>query len=258
MGSPGRRVVSHALPKLREELQPDLVIAQAENVSHGKSMSQAHLHELQKCGIDVFTGGNHTIKRSDLHDTLANPRVPVLAPANLRNHPKEWGIKEIATPKGKVLVFSLLGQTFPTSMDIENPLVALDAILADHNLGGYAAIIGNFHADYSSEKRVVGYYADGRLTAMIGDHWHVPTADAMVLPKGTAHITDVGMCGTLHSSLGVELEMIVTRWRDETPTVNRIAENAPFQLNAVLIETNETTHLAKSIVSINKVIEKIN
>jgi len=257
MGSPGRKVVKALLPELRQELHADLVIAQGENVSHGKSMSQSHMRELQQSGVDFFTGGNHTIKRADLHDMLANPQQPVVAPANLEGYPTEWGVKELESPKGKVLVFSLLGQTFPTSMAITNPLVALDRILAAHPLDGYAAIIGNFHADFSSEKRVIGYYADGRVSAMVGDHWHVATADAMVLPKGTAHITDVGMCGTLHSSLGVELDMIVKRWRDEVTTPNHIALSPPYQFNAVLIETDEVTHLATSIVSINKVIEKI-
>lgn len=257
MAKPGRHVVREIIPSLRQEHDIDLVIAQAENVSHGKSMSQAHMRELQQCGIDFFTGGNHTTKRPDLHDALANPNQPVIAPANLEEFPKEWGIKTFQTAKGKVLIASILGQTFPTSLAIKNPLVMVDDILREHLLEDYAAIVINFHADFSSEKRVIGYYCDGRATAVIGDHWHVPTADAMVLPGGTAHITDVGMCGTLHSSLGVELEMIMRRWHDETTTPNTIAEKPPFQFNAVLIETDERTHVAKSITAINKTIEEI-
>ena len=257
MARPGRQVVRELIPALRREHQIDVVIAQAENVSHGKSMSPTHMKELKECGIDFFTGGNHTTKRPDLHDLLANPAQPVISPANLEEFPKEWGIKTLQTPKGKLLVASILGQTFPTSLPIKNPLAMLDDICREHLLEEYAAIIINFHGDFSSEKRVIGYYSDGRVTAVIGDHWHVPTADAMVLPSGTAHITDVGMCGTLHSSLGVELEMIMQRWRDETTTPNRIAEEPPYQFNAVLIETDEETHLATSITSINKVIEEI-
>ncbi|HSX27828.1 MAG TPA: TIGR00282 family metallophosphoesterase [Candidatus Saccharimonadales bacterium] len=257
MGSPGRHIVERVVPKLRKTHDIDVVIAQAENVSHGKSMSPHHMRELQRYGIDFFTGGNHTPERADLHNLLANPAEPVISPANLEAHPESWGIKELATSSGKILVLSLLGQTFPKSPPMRNPLRSLDAILEKHPLMNYAAIIANFHADFSSEKRVIGYYSDGRVTAMVGDHWHVPTADAMVLPKGTAHITDVGMCGTLHSSLGVDLEMITRRWRDAVTTPNRIVEDAPFQFNAVLITTDPDTHLATKIEPINKIIENI-
>jgi hypothetical protein len=107
----------------------------------------------------------------------------------------------------------------------------------------------------SSEKRVIGYYLDGQVTAVIGDHWHVPTADAMILPKGTAHLTDVGMCGTLHSSLGVKLESIIPRWQNEVLNRNELETAGPLQFNAVLIESDDETGLAKSITPINKTLE---
>src|SRR5690606_15721437 len=105
-----------------------------------------------------------------------------------------------------------------------------------------------------SEKRVIGYYLDGRVSAVVGDHWHVPTADAMVLPKGTAHITDVGMCGTIHSSLGVKTDVIMRRWKDDEVNKNELEQNGPMQLNAVLVDVDENTGLAKSIKQIQKTI----
>ena len=256
MARPGRLVAEAMLPKLHAEFSPDLVVAQAENVTHGKSMSVAHMRELQRAGIDFFTGGNHSPERPDLHPLLANPAEPVLAPANMEAHPTAWGVKEFATTEGAVLFVSLLGQTVPSSPPMRNPLQAIDEILAARRTQDYAAIVVNFHGDYSSEKRVIGYYLDGRVSAVIGDHWHVPTADAMLLPSGTAHLTDVGMCGTLHSSLGVELTSIIPRWRDEVTNGNRIAEAPPYQCNAVLIDTDGPTR-SKKIQAIHQRIENL-
>jgi hypothetical protein len=257
MASPGRAVMRVMVPELRKELGADIVVAQAENVSHGKSMSPAHMKELQGYGIDFFTGGNHTPERPDIHPFLTDSAQPVIAPVNMDAHPDRWGVKMLKTAAGNILFVSLLGQTVPKSPPMSNPLRVMDSILAQHKLKDYAAIVVNFHGDYSSEKRVVGYYLDGQVSAVIGDHWHVPTADAMVLPHGTAHITDVGMVGTLHSSLGVELKQIFKRWHDEVLTSNTIEEMPPFQCNAVLIDIDADTHLAKSIAPVNKVIEKL-
>ena len=152
---------------------------------------------------------------------------------------------------------SLLGTVFPQlDAPIENPLRAIDEVLKK-TPGDCITTIINFHADWSSEKRVVGYYLDGRVGAVIGDHWHVPTADALVLPKGTAHITDVGMCGTLHSSLGVGVGTIIERWRDGVANRNDIAEDGPYQFNAVLITIDTKTGRARSIKPVQRIIESL-
>src|SRR5206468_2099685 len=140
-----------------------------------------------------------TIERPSIKPLLAQPELPVLAPMNQPGVEREWGAKVVPTSLGQVLVMSVLGAIFPSVMaPMGNPLHAIDAALQQAADLPVVARIVNFHGDFSSEKRVIGYYLDGRVSAVIGDHWHVPTADAMVLPLGTAHITDVGMCGTLH------------------------------------------------------------
>lgn len=258
MGRPGRDLVEQYVPKLRQTYKLDLVIAQAENVSHGKSMTPGHMQELQQAGIDFFTGGNHTIERPSIKPLLADPAQPVIAPINQPGVEAGWGVKVAATAKGNVQVISLLGTTFPgLDEPVGNPLQAIDAVLKSTADQIFAARIVNFHGDFSSEKRVIGYYLDGRVSAVIGDHWHVPTADAMVLPGGTAHITDVGMCGTLHSSLGVNKEIIIARWRDGAKIKNDIAEGGPYQLNAVLVTVNARTGLATGIQPLNQIIEKL-
>lgn len=257
MAKPGREVTKRLLPELIAIHKPDLTIAQAENVTHGKGMSPAHMRELQEAGVQFFTGGNHTIERPALKPLLADPAEPVIAPINQDGVEPEWGVKAIETRHGIVQVVSLLGTTFPhLGLPMQNPLQVMDALLA-RTPGPYVARIVNFHADWSSEKRVIGYYLDGKVSAVIGDHWHVPTADAMVLPKGTAHITDVGMVGTLHSSLGVSVNTIVDRWHDGIANKNDIAEGGPYQFNAVLITINPKNGQARSIEPVQKIVESL-
>lgn len=243
--------VEKILPGLKEKYKPDLVIAQSENVTHGKGMEPRHMHELQEIGIDFFTGGNHSIFRKSLYKYLEDASKPVIRPANFPKTTPGKGYKVISTAHGDVLIISLLGHTVPGGLSVNHPLEVVDDILKEFESVPLTARIVNFHGDYSSEKRMIGYFLDGRVTAVVGDHWHVPTADAMILPKGTAHITDVGMCGTVHSSLGVKLDVALTRWKDQIQTQNELEESHALQFNAIMIKVDSTTGLAKSIESIN-------
>jgi metallophosphoesterase (TIGR00282 family) len=257
MGRPGREIVGKFLPGLRRKYEADVVIAQAENVSHGKAMTPQHMHELMHIGVDAFSGGNHSIERPSTIALLENPNTPVTAPINQPGVKPEWGVKVLSTPKGDVQIISLLGTVFPNLQEpIGNPLRKIDEVLEQTKKQKFAARILNFHGDFSSEKRVIGYYLDGRVSAVIGDHWHIPTADAMVLPGGTAHITDVGMCGTLLTSLGVSKELIIERWRDGVKNKNDIAHGGPYQLNAVLVQVKKDG-LAKKIEQINLIVDEL-
>lgn len=254
MAEPGIKSVAKFLPEVRAENSVDLVIAQAENVTDGKGMSQADMKRLKSLGIDFFTGGNHTPAVEDLSSSLADDNQPVIGPGNMTDCPgKGW--KYITIPKGKALVISVMGSKVGKQISITNPLLFVDGVLRQEESTPRDATIVNFHGDYSSEKKVAGYYLDGRVSAVIGDHWHIPTADAMVLPKGTAHITDVGMCGVLHSSLGVKVDTIVERWRDGVINKNELETSGPLQFNAVLVKTNPNG-LAESIIQIQKTSQK--
>ena len=249
MGEAGIATVKEVLRKLKKQHQIDLVIAQAENVTEGKGLSKDDFNRLRDMGIDFCTGGNWSLHRPEIEEYLGDPQQPVIRPANYPSGTVGRGWKYVDTKAGKVLVISLLGKIVGRDAEkpMDNPLKTADAILEENQGVERAATIVNFHGDYSSEKRVIGYYLDGRVTAVIGDHWHVPTADAMVLPKGTAHMTDVGMCGSLHSSLGVKLESITSRWRDGHANRNELETARPFQFNAALIDLNTETGLANSI-----------
>ncbi len=247
MGAPGMSVLEARLRDIRHGEQIDLVIAQSENVSDGRSMLPEDMERLRALGVDFFSGGNHTPERKQLHARLADSASPVIGPANMIACPGD-GFKYVTTPKGDVLVVTILGTVFKEHPPaIENPLRAIDDILESQAHHSRVATIINIHADYSSEKRAFGYYLDGRVSVVVGDHWHVPTADAMILPKQTAYMTDVGMCGTLHSVLGVKKENIIARWRDGVRNRNELSEVQPLQLSGALVDIDTRTGLAVSI-----------
>ena len=255
MGEPGLALVERLLPELRRELALDLVVAQAENLSDGKGVRVDDFERLQAAGVDFCTGGNWTLYRDEIFPQLADPDEPIIRPANYPKGTPGFGYKYVETARGNVLVVSLLGQIVGRDADnpLDNPLQVIDRILADEKHVVRVATIVNFHGDFSSEKVVVGHYLDGRASVVVGDHWHVPTADARVLAKGTAHQTDVGMCGTLDASLGVELASVIPRWRDGVQTRNIIAQGGALQFNALLVQTDDKTGLALKAQAIRRI-----
>lgn len=241
MGEPGLSVVQRILPGLTQDLSLDFVVAQAENVTEGRGISRDDYFRLQGIGIDAFTGGNWSLYREDSFAFFNDPAEPIVRPANYPEDMAGLGHKVITTLKGKVLIVSLLGHIVgrDAAKEVNNPLKTIDEILQQYINEDLAALVVNFHGDFSSEKRIIGYYLDGKASMVVGDHWHVPTADAMILPQGTAHMTDVGMCGTLHSSLGVKFSATIPRWRDGKQTRNELELEGPLQFNALFVETNK-------------------
>lgn len=250
MGEMGIEVVEKVLPKLRKKKKIDLVIAQAENVSEGKGVTQVDFKILRKIGVDFCTGGNWSLYREDIISAMSDPNQPIIRPANYPDETPGLGWKYI----NGVLAVSLLGQIVGKDSDkpVENPLQTIDHILDDQKNIEKKAVVVNLHGDFSSEKVVIGHYLDGKVTLVVGDHWHVPTADARILPGGTAHMTDVGMCGSLDSSLGISFDSVIPRWRDGKQTRNVLEKKGRKQFNAVLVQTNEAG-LADSIEPIRQV-----
>ena len=256
MAEPGLQLVEKMLPGLRLEHAIDFVVAQAENLSEGKGVRREDFDRLRKAGVDFCSGGNHTFKRDEIYPQLSDPNQPIIRPANYPEGTPGLGYKYGKTSKGNVLVISLLGQIVGAQSGeaVDNPLQVIDRILDAEKDTPHVATVVNFHGDFSSEKRIIGYYLDGRVSMVVGDHWHVQSSDADVLPKGTAHITDVGMCGSLDSSLGITFASLITRWRDGQQTRNLIETEGRMQLNALLVEVDEQTGLAVKSTSIRRVV----
>lgn len=246
MGEAGLCLIEKELPKLRMKHQLDFVVAQAENVSEGRGVTLIDFNRLKKAGVDFCTGGNWSLWRSEIIPQLNDPNQPIIRPYNYPLGTPGMGYKYANTAFGKVLVISLLGQTVgrDSKIKLDNPLRAIDNILEEQSSVSKAAIIVNFHGDYSSEKVVIGHYLNGRVSAIIGDHWHVPTADGRILSKGTAHITDAGMVGALDASLGVKASTIIERWRDEIINKNVLDDSGPWQLNGLIFTVDIKTSRA--------------
>lgn len=255
MGEMGIAVVEKVLPELRERYAVDFVLAQVENLSEGRGILPADFERLQKVGVDFGTGGNWTMWRDETHAMLNDSESPIVRPANYPDDTPGLPYKYAHTPKGNVLVVSLMGQIVGRDADkeTENPLKTIDKILADEPPEKRIATVVNLHGDFSSEKFIVGYYLDGRASVVVGDHWHVPTADADVLPKGTAHMTDVGMCGSLDSSLGVTFDSVLPRWRDGYQKRNQLETTGRSQFNALLVIVDEATGKAATVEHIRQV-----
>lgn len=254
MAEPGMAAVEKWLPILRKNRTIDMVVVQAENVSGGKGMRPDDYERLRRAGIDVCTGGNHTPALAELTPLLEDMQVPVIGPANMHDCPGT-GYVYVRIGNKRVLVVSLLGHIVGRHADLptDNPLTTIDTILAQEDPAERDVLVVNFHGDYSSEKVIIGHYLDGRASIVVGDHWHVPTADATVLPKGTAHITDVGMCGSLDSSLGVAFSSVLPRWRDGVQTRNELELGGRMQFNALFVSLDETTGKATSAEHIREV-----
>jgi metallophosphoesterase (TIGR00282 family) len=251
MGEVGLEVVERVVPKLRKEKKTDLVVAQAENVTEGRGVSKDDFERLKRAGVDFCTGGNWSLYREEIIPAMSDPAQPIIRPANYPEGTPGLGWKYI----DGVLVVSLLGHIVGRDSEkpTDNPLQVIDQILKSQEDVSKKAIVVNLHGDFSSEKVVIGHYLDGKATLVAGDHWHVPTADARVLPGGTAHITDVGMCGVLDASLGVAYDSVIPRWHDNKQTRNVLETKGARQFNAVLVRSNEKG-LADSIEPIQKII----
>jgi hypothetical protein len=243
MGNPGRRAAGEMLGALRLRLDLDFVVVNAENAAGGFGITKPVAKAIFEAGADVITLGNHAWAKRDSWDYIASePRI--LRPAN---YPpgvvgKGWGVFE-AADGSKVVVINLLGRTFMHPIDC--PFRAADAILEE--LGDEpGTVVVDVHAEATSEKMAMGYYLDGRVTAVIGTHTHVQTSDERVLPGGTAYLTDVGMTGIVESVLGLDPQEAISRFLTQLPGKIKLAEGEPT-LQGVIIDVDPDTRLATDI-----------
>jgi metallophosphoesterase (TIGR00282 family) len=244
MGRPGRDAVGQHIPALRRQLALDLVIANAENAAAGYGLTEKLCGELYDYGVDVLTTGNHVWDQRELIATIdRDPRL--LRPANF---PKlapgaGWRLHPLADGRS-ALVVNLMGRLFMDALD--DPFARLDDILRMFRLGVEAtAILVDFHGEASSEKMAFAHHADGRVSAVLGTHTHVPTADTQILPGGTAYQTDAGMCGDYDSVIGWQKEQLVRRFVTKVPDGRPQVAEGEATLCAVLVETDDATGLAR-------------
>ena len=246
VGRSGRSGVIEALPSLRERYRLDFVVVNGENVAGGFGITEAILVELLDAGADVVTSGNHvfdqreTIAFIERYDRLLRPiNYPLGTPG------KGVGLFK-ARNGAEVLVINAMGRVFMA--DLDDPFRAVEKELEACGLKSSAdAILVDFHAEATSEKEAMGFFVDGRASAVIGTHTHVPTADEQILPRGTAYISDVGMCGDFNSVLGMDKEEPLTRFLTKIPGGRFAPALGEATLCGVAIDINDATGLARAI-----------
>lgn len=248
-GRPGRSAVKQLLPDLIDELNLDLVVANIENASAGNGITVDNYDDLKKCGIDVFTSGNHIWDRKEAIPLLENNKEPIMRPLNYPPGVPGKGFWQCQVKTQKVVVANLLGRVF-IKEDADDPFRAAESFLSEYR---DCLTIIDFHAETTSEKRALGYYLDGKVGAIVGTHTHIPTADAQILPKGTAYITDVGFVGPQESILGVTKELVIDRFLTQLPNTFETAPGPTVEFNAVLMKTESTK--VKSIELIRRIFE---
>lgn len=248
VGKPGRAIVAQLLPSLRKELKIDLVIANVENLAHGKGFTQKTWTEMQRAGVDVGTGGNHTVSKDDARMLLAEPDIKLVRPANYADMPGS-GECQIDVAGTQVRILNLVGQAFMDET-VASPFKTADELL----MAKTGITILDMHAEATSEKVAMGWHLDGRVSAVIGTHTHVPTADSRILPNGTAYVTDAGMCGLRDGIIGVDREAIMPRFLTGEKKTHAIAEHGPAVFNAILLDIDDAGH-ARTITRVDREIE---
>lgn len=233
----GRRLTEKVLPELKKELEADFVIANGENITTGHGLTKKAVEEMMKAGIDFFTSGNHVWRKEEFIPELEKKNPEVIRPANYPPGTPGVGYQILSTSFGPLMVVNILGKEgIPAS--VESPFWVIDRILTDPKITKPKIILVDFHAEMTSEKVAMGHYLDGRVTAVIGTHTHVPTADNRILPKGTAYISDVGMTGPLNSVLGIKTEIIIERFKTGLPQRFEVGDGEGV-FNAVLLTVDD-------------------
>jgi metallophosphoesterase (TIGR00282 family) len=246
----GRIIVKQLLPDMVKSEKIDLVIANIENLAHGKGATEKTVEEMREVGVDIMTSGNHIWFREEFVDVL-NKDPAILRPANYPADLPGYGFAYAKIAKQKVLIINLMGRQWMNE-PIDEPYRTIDTILLDQvGKEKPQVIIVDYHAEATSEKAALGWFLDGRVTAVVGTHTHIPSADAQILPKGTAFVTDVGMSGALHSILGVEPSIIIRKQKDPGPKRFEWVESGPKVFRSVLIEIKKDGS-AKSIQRVDK------
>ena len=241
-GAPGRRIVADHVEDIVKSNQIDLAIANAENAAGGFGITPAIAEDLFALGLDVLTSGNHVWDKRELYDYL-NRQPRLLRPANYPEAPGHGLVTVKARNGVECAVINLQGRTYMPSTDC--PFRKADLLLSQIDPAVNVRFV-DFHAEVTSEKMAMGWYLDGRVSAVVGTHTHVPTADTRILPGGTAYQTDCGMTGPYRSVIGVDTETILQRFLSGLPVRMEAAKHG-VELHSVIVDVDEETGKARAV-----------
>jgi hypothetical protein len=234
------------VPLVRQECGIDMVIANAENTAGGFGLTLDTAYELLESGVDVLTSGNHIWDQREIIPHM-DGEIPLVRPANYPNAPGRGSLVW-----GDVMVVNLIGRVFLPPLDC--PFRTADQLLNESEAaGGPRVIIVDFHAEATSEKQALGWYLDGRVSAVVGTHTHVGTVDTKILPQGTAYVTDVGMTGPADSVIGSDPSAVLERFLSGLPQRLTVARG-PVLMNSVLLDIDVETGKAQSIERLDRMV----
>ncbi len=254
VGEPGRLALYRALPELRAEFGADAIVVNGENAAGGKGITPRIAQEFLATGVDAITLGDHVWDQSELAPWLEADAPPVLRPHNLQAGSPGRGSLMLETPAGKLGVLCLSGRTF-LRPGPENPFPSGRAEAERLRAEGASALLVDMHAETTSEKIAMGYHLDGIASAVLGTHTHVQTADARILPGGTAFMSDVGMCGPRDGVIGRDAEPVLMGFVTGMPFKLPVA-GWPAQLSGAVVRIDTETGRATDIIPLNRLYEK--
>jgi len=241
-------------------LEPDLVLANAENSAHGQGLAELPLKELLALGFDCLTTGDHAYVLKESEQILSDKKKPILRPLNWPGSVAGRGFELITVGTRLVLLVNLIGRVF-LKHDFDDPFKKIEELLDDYSLKGKEqgseavdAILIDFHAEATSEKAALAWFLDGKVSAVLGTHTHVPTADERILPQGSGFISDVGMVGPQDSVLGADKEIVIKRFLTQRNLKMNTAQSSQAEVNGIILETDDKTGLAKSLLRVRRLV----
>ncbi len=246
-GSIGCDFLRQRLPSLKKQRNIDMVVVNGENSADGNGILPASAAHLYDSGAHVITGGNHTFRRREIFPLLEEDET-LLRPANFPASAPGRGIAYVDFGYVTVAVISLLGVVYMEPLDC--PFHTADALVEEAKAAGARIILVDFHAEATAEKRALGFYLDGRVSALFGTHTHVQTADACLLPQGTGYITDLGMTGPIESVLGVQPQLSIAKMKDKLPVRFQLEKGA-CMLNGCIFEVDHKTGKTLSVEAVD-------
>ena len=263
MGKIGRKAVTHIIPLWQKKYKADVFIANVENLAHGKGVTDKTLQEMVDAGINIMTSGNHVWRKEDANYLSQKPQFNLVTPHNDPRTPAGQGYGLFEVSGTKIFVANLLAASGMVLVDLddapENKVVspfesANDLLkLSEYKQADISLL--DFHSEYTSEARALGWHLDGKISAVLGTHTHIPTADAQIMPKGTGYITDVGMVGAYESVLGIEKDTIVDRFINQSKIVFKAPESGKAEINAVYLEVDTKTKKTTKIELLREMVE---
>ena len=252
VGRTGRAAITERLPGLRAAWRLDFVVVNSENATNGAGLSPAHAKDLLDAGADCLTLGDHAFDQREMMQAIAHePRI--IRPLNFAKGAPGQGARVFEATRGrKVLVAQALGQVF-MKRAFDDPFSALEPVLKAHPMGGQvAASLVDIHCEATSEKMAMGHFCAGRASVVVGTHTHVPTGDAMILPGGTAYLSDAGMCGDYHSVIGMQKEEPMRRFITGMSGGRFTPAEGIATLSGLYVETDDKTGQATHVLPVRE------